>query len=174
MDDKDEKTLEGGAIGALVGGILGGPVGAAAGATVVGGVNRSRGLDEHNQAVLDTFKAVDEMTGKTDIYVDHIDPEGSAGNPEGEVPGVDGKVPDVVVKQRGGTQVIVEVERKESLDGDAINQLAEFTSATGYTTLLVVPDDSVRTPAQQFVADNSDDINGQVTVATPSEVPSYL
>jgi hypothetical protein len=174
MDDKDEKTVSGGVIGAAIGGLLGGPAGAAVGAAVVGGVNRSQGLDEHDQTVLDTFNNINETADETKIYTDHVSPNGIVGNPRGEVPRLDQRVPDVVVKQQGGTQLIVEVEREGSLDNEAVKQLKEFTSATGYTTLLVVPEDATRPPAKQFIADNSQSIDGQVTVATPVEVPDYL
>ena len=173
MGDKEKKAVGGAVAGATAGSIFG-PAGTLVGGLVGAAFGSSQGLEEHHQAVLDTYNAVNDAHPDAKVYTDHIDPDGSAGNPEGEVPGVDGKVPDLVVKQQGGTQLIVEVEREEMLDGDAVEQLAEFTGARGYTTLLVVPEESVREPANQFVVDHEAEIAGQVTVATPDEVSGYL
>lgn len=172
MDDKDKKALGGAAGGAAAGAVFG-PGGAVVGGLLGAAFGSSQGLDEHHQTVLDTYTEIDASATSCSIYVDHIDPDGSAGNPEGEVAAIDGHVPDLVVTQQGGRQLIVEVERATSLDSEAVSQLSSFT-VPGYTTLLVVPEEETRAPAQQFVVDNADAIDGQVTVATPDEVPGYL
>jgi hypothetical protein len=127
--------------------------------------------EDHDDVLEDTYQAVSgAATSSSSIYVDHIDVDAD-GNPRSATPGTD-HVPDLVLTGFEDNNIVVEVETGDSLDGEALNQLADF-SVPGYTRALVVPD-SVVNDGVQFVEEYTDSKTDNIVVCGPSDTPELL
>lgn len=170
MDGKSKKQLKGGTVGAAIG-ALGGPAGAAIGGAIGAAIGGSE--SDHKDVLRQTYYELDEATGDdARIYIDHIDVDGSAGNPEGRISDVD-MVPDIVVVQQYGANLIIEVETIDGITGDqshAVDQLNDFQTQ-GFKRLLVASEaelDDVYAWVEE--AEDEGYIEKEVTLSTPERV----
>ncbi|MBO4248392.1 hypothetical protein IL252_11260 [Halomicrobium sp. IBSBa] len=126
---------------------------------------------DHDDVVEETFQAVSGAAHpNSSIYTDHIDVDAD-GNPRSATPGTD-HVPDLVLEGFEDNNIVVEVETGDSLDGDALEQLADF-SEPGYTRTLVVPD-SVVDDGVQLIDEFTESSSANIVVCGPSDTPELL
>jgi len=126
---------------------------------------------DHDEVLRDTYQAVSSAaTAESSIYVDHIDVD-TAGNPRSAAPGT-AHIPDLVLTGFEDNNIVVEVETGDSLNGDALDQLEDF-SKPGYTRALVVPD-SVVDDGIQFIEEYTDTATANIVVCGPSDTPELL
>lgn len=127
----------------------------------------------HDDVLEDAYDVVARETDETaTIYVDHIDVEAD-GNTREATPGND-HVPDLVVSRfadHGPSGLVIEVETDGTLDGDALDQLKDYTTPS-YRRVLVVPDD-VTEDGVQFLEESEVD-DGRIAVAGPSDLSELL
>jgi len=131
----------------------------------------SQSNKDHDDVLKDTYQAVSQAAAAdSSLYVDHIDVD-AAGNPRSATPGTD-HVPDLVLTGFADNSIVVEVETGDSLNGDALDQLEDF-SKPGYTRALVVPD-SVVDDGIQFIEEYTDAATANIVVCGPSDTPKLL
>lgn len=125
----------------------------------------------HDRVLKKSYKTVKRNTSSSaTIYVDHINPSGSDGNPRNKVDGISG-VPDIVVKDFP-TNLIIEIEDAEGLQRPqrAIDQLDGF-SKSGTKRVLVVPDAEETLAAAEAIVD---EVQGSVAITTPKKLANHL
>lgn len=126
---------------------------------------------DHDDVLRETYEVLNSAArADYNLYVDHIDVD-CDGNPREATPG-DNHVPDLVLTSFVDNSLVVEVETNGSLDSEAFSQLEDF-SKSGYTRVLVVPDDVVDDGAQ-FVEEYHDGDAEDIVVCGPSDITDLL
>jgi len=128
----------------------------------------SKGHDAYvKSAYKSASRAADE---NTNVYVDyhHYNPSGSDGNTRALYSNPE-HYPDLEVHSPPGQQnLIVEIEKADTLDSEARSQLEAFSNP-GYKRILAVPSGSIEA-AEAFV----DDLDGEIAVTTPSDLGEFM
>lgn len=148
-----------------------------AGGLALGALHRLlRGSDDDHDDVLEaTYHELREETdSSTNIAVAHIQSRSGVdanGHVRSATPGEDHE-PDLVVESFVDNKLVVEVETGDTLDGEAMSQLEDF-STSGYTRVLVVPEGDVDA-GETFLSGTGEAGRQPVAVCSPGGVTEFL